>query len=139
MSGIIPAAQALRLADLITPTERGVASRTLANASGGNVTLFAFDAGEGLSEHRTPFDALILVVDGALSVTIGGHTVEAESGTIVRLPADIPHAVEAPVASRMAVGDAPRTPSVTARSPWHPRHLTDFRRSALRCRRAQGQ
>ena len=101
MSGIIPAAQALRLADLITPTERGVASRTLAKAGGGNVTLFAFDAGEGLSEHRAPFDALILVVDGALSVTIGGQTVEAESGTIVRLPADIPHAVEATVAARM--------------------------------------
>jgi quercetin dioxygenase-like cupin family protein len=101
MSGIIPAAQALRLADLITPTEHGVASRTLAKASGGNVTLFAFDAGEGLSEHRAPFDALILVVDGALSVTIGGQTVQAESGTIVRLPADIPHAVEATVVARM--------------------------------------
>ena len=101
MSGIIPAAQALRLADLISLTEGGVASRTLAKASGGNVTLFAFDAGEGLSEHRAPFDALILVVDGRLSVTVGGQTVQAESGTIVRLPADIPHAVEAPVPARM--------------------------------------
>ena len=101
MSGIIPASQALRLADLITPTERGVASRTLAKTSGGNVTLFAFDAGEGLSEHRAPFDALVLVVDGSLTVTIGGHSVEAETGTIVRLPADVPHAVDATVPARM--------------------------------------
>lgn len=101
MSGVLPAGQALRLTDLIALTERGVASRTLAKTSGGNVTLFAFDAGEGLSEHRAPFDALILVVDGTLSVTIGADTVEAESGTIVRLPADIPHAVEARVPARM--------------------------------------
>jgi quercetin dioxygenase-like cupin family protein len=78
-----------------------VASRTLAKTSGGNVTLFAFDAGEGLSEHRASFDALVLVVDGSLTLTIGGHAVEAETGTIVRLPADIPHAVEATVPARM--------------------------------------
>ncbi len=101
MSGIIPAAQALRLADLITPTERGVASRTLAKASGGNVTLFAFDAGEGLSEHRAPFDALVFVVDGAMTVTVGGQAVLAESGTIVRLPADVPHAIDTSVPARM--------------------------------------
>ena len=101
MSGIIPASQALPLADLITPTAGGVASRTLAKAAGGNVTLFAFDAGEGLSEHRAPFDALVLVIDGALTVTIGGQAVHAETGTLVRLPADIPHAVDAPVPARM--------------------------------------
>jgi quercetin dioxygenase-like cupin family protein len=101
MSGIIPAAQPLRLADLITLTEGGVASRTLAKASGGSVTLFAFDAGEGLSEHRAPFDALVIVVDGSLKVTIGSQAVAAEAGTIIRLPADIPHAVDAPVPARM--------------------------------------
>jgi quercetin dioxygenase-like cupin family protein len=103
MSGTIPAAQALRLADLITPTDRGVASRTLAKTGGGNVTLFAFDAGEGLSEHQTPFDALVLVVDGALTVTVGGQAVVAETGTIVRLPADVPHAIEAAVPARMVL------------------------------------
>jgi quercetin dioxygenase-like cupin family protein len=103
MSGTIPAAQALRLVDLITPTDRGVASRTLAKTSGGNVTLFAFDAGEGLSEHRAPFDALVLVVVGAMTVTVGGEAVLAETGTIVRLPADVPHAIDAAVPARMVL------------------------------------
>jgi quercetin dioxygenase-like cupin family protein len=53
----IPAAEALLLADLITPTAQGIASRVLARSGGGNLTLFAFDAGQGLSEHSTPYDA----------------------------------------------------------------------------------
>jgi quercetin dioxygenase-like cupin family protein len=100
-TGIIPAAEALRLADLIAPTERGVASRVLAKNGGGNLTLFAFDAGEGLTEHTTPFDALVLTLDGALTLTIGGQPVTATPGTIVRLPANVPHAVDATAASRM--------------------------------------
>jgi quercetin dioxygenase-like cupin family protein len=101
MAGAIPPAESLRLADLITMTERGIASRVLAKNSGGNVTLFAFDAGEGLSEHTAPFDALVLVLEGALRLTIGGLPVEAGPGTIVRMPAAVPHAVDATVASRM--------------------------------------
>ena len=100
-AGTIPAAEALRLADLISPTERGIASRVLAKNGGGNVTLFAFDAGEGLSEHTTPFDALAIVLDGSLRLTIGGERVDASPGTIVRMPANVPHAVDAAVASRM--------------------------------------
>lgn len=99
--GTIPAAQALRLADLITPAQGGIASRVLAKNGGGNVTLFAFDAGEGLTEHTTPFDALVLTLDGALTLTIGGSPVKAAPGTIVRFPANVPHAVEASTASRM--------------------------------------
>ena len=101
MSGIIPPAEALHLVDLIAPTGHGIASRVLAKTSGGNVTLFAFDAGEGLSEHTAPFDALIVVVDAGLSLTIGGKTVTAAPGDIVRLPAHVPHAVEAPQAAKM--------------------------------------
>ena len=100
-AGTIPAAEALRFADLITPTERGIASRVLARNGGGNVTLFAFDAGEGLSEHTTPFDALVIVLDGSLRLTIGGERVDASPGTIVRMPADVPHAVDAAAAARM--------------------------------------
>jgi quercetin dioxygenase-like cupin family protein len=99
--GTIPSAEALRLVDLIAPAERGIASRVLAKTSGGNVTLFAFDRGEGLSEHTTPFDALALVVDGSLTLTIGGRLVAATAGTIVRLPANIPHAVDAVESARM--------------------------------------
>ena len=97
----IPAAEALPLADLITPTAQGIASRVLARSGGGNLTLFAFDVGQGLSEHSTPYDALVLVLEGELTLTIGGAAVHALPGTVVRLPAGVPHAVDAPVAARM--------------------------------------
>ena len=80
MAATLPPAEALRLVDLIAPTERGIASRVLAKTSGGNVTLFAFDAGEGLTEHTTPYDALALVVDGTITFTIGGKPVPAGAG-----------------------------------------------------------
>jgi quercetin dioxygenase-like cupin family protein len=97
----IPPAEAQFLHALVTPTEQGIASRVLAKAQGGNLTLFAFDAGQGLTEHTSPFDALVLVLDGALTLTIGGLPVRATPGTIVRMPADVPHAVDAPEAARM--------------------------------------
>jgi quercetin dioxygenase-like cupin family protein len=101
MSTTIPSAEAMRLIDLIAPTERGIASRVLAKTSGGNVTLFAFDAGEGLTEHTTPYDALALVLAGTITFTIGGKPVPAAPGSIVRLPAGIPHGVDAGEAARM--------------------------------------
>ena len=101
MAGIIDPARAFEVTELIKTSDHGIASRVLAKTTGGNVTLFAFDAGEGLSEHTAPFDALILVLDGALTLTIGGLAVPAAAGTITRLPAHIPHAVDAVAASRM--------------------------------------
>jgi len=98
---MIPPAEALSLSALITPTEQGIASRVLAKTAGGSLTLFAFDAGQGLSEHTSPFDALVLVLEGSLTLTIGGSPVRATPGTIVRMPADIPHAVDASDACRM--------------------------------------
>ena len=98
---LIPEAEALSLQSLITSTDTGVASRVLARSAGGNVTLFAFDAGKGLAEHTTAADALAQVLEGSITFTIGGTAVSAEEGTIVRLPANIPHAVEAPEAARM--------------------------------------
>lgn len=100
-SPTLPAAQALALHSLVTPTEQGIASRILAKAGGGNVTLFAFDAGQGLTEHTSPFDALVLVLDGSLTLTIGGAPVRATPGTIVRMPAGVPHGLDAPVPARM--------------------------------------
>jgi quercetin dioxygenase-like cupin family protein len=91
----------LSLDSLITPTPHGIASRVLGKAAGGNMTLFAFDEGQGLTEHSSPFDAFVLVLDGALTLTIGGSPVRATPGTIVRLPADVPHALDAPEACRM--------------------------------------
>ena len=98
---MLPPAEALLLQSLVTPTEQGITSRVLARSAGGNVTLFAFDAGQGLTEHTTAFDALLLVLDGALDLTIGGTPVHAGAGSIVRLPANVPHAVDAPSAARM--------------------------------------
>ena len=91
----LPTGEACHLESLIAPTPGGIASRVLAKAAGGSVTLFAFDAGQGLTEHTSPFEALLVVLAGALGVTIAGAPVEATPGTIVRLPAGVPHAVEA--------------------------------------------
>jgi quercetin dioxygenase-like cupin family protein len=98
---MIPPAQELSLSTLVTPTERGIASRVLAKTPGGNVTLFAFDAGQGLEEHTSPFDALVVVLEGALRLTIGGVAVPATPGSIVRMPGGVPHALHAPAATRM--------------------------------------
>jgi quercetin dioxygenase-like cupin family protein len=99
-SGLSPA-EALPLQSLINPTEHGIASRILAKTSGGNFTLFAFDAGQGLTEHTSPFDAYVMVLEGTLLLTIGGHPVRAIPGTIVRMPAEVPHGLEAPEPARM--------------------------------------
>ena len=101
MSTTIPPTEVLALDSLITPTEKGIASRVLARSAGGNITLFAFDAGEELSEHTAPFDALVLTLTGTLTLTIGGQQVHATPGTIVRMPANVPHAVHAPEPARM--------------------------------------
>ncbi len=98
---MIPPAEALPLESLVTPTEQGIASRVLAKATGGNVTLFAFDAGQGLTEHTSPFDALVMVLEGELTLTIGGMAVRATPGTLVRMPADVPHGIDAPEPARM--------------------------------------
>ena len=98
---MLPPAEALPLPSLITPTEHGIASRILAKTSGGNFTLFAFDAGQGLTEHTSPFDAYVMVLEGELLLTIGGQTVRAMPGTIVRMPAGVPHGLEAPAPARM--------------------------------------
>ncbi|OTQ55653.1 cupin domain-containing protein [Gilliamella apis] len=97
----IPPAQELNLASLIKQTEQGIASRVLAKTSGGNLTLFAFDKGQGLSEHSAPFDAIVMVIEGQLNLIIDGKPVKAELGTIVKMPANIPHAVEAPIPAKM--------------------------------------
>jgi quercetin dioxygenase-like cupin family protein len=97
----ISSAEALELHSLISPTEQGIASRVLAKTAGGNLTLFAFDSGQELSEHTAPFDALVLTLEGSLTLKIGGTSVHATPGTIVRMPANIPHTVEAFEPARM--------------------------------------
>jgi quercetin dioxygenase-like cupin family protein len=97
----LPAATSLELRSLIQPTEGGIASRVLAKTDGGNLTLFAFDAGQGLTTHTSPYDALVVVLEGAVTLTIAGAAVPAVPGTITLMPADVPHALDATEASRM--------------------------------------
>ena len=101
MSSTLAPAELFSLESLVTPTAQGIASRVLARSAAGNLTLFAFDQGEELSEHTAPFDALVLTVSGALRLTIGGREVVTAAQTIVRMPANVPHAVHAIEASRM--------------------------------------
>jgi quercetin dioxygenase-like cupin family protein len=101
MANALNAAELFALDALVTPTVQGIASRVLARSAGGNVTLFAFDAGEELSEHKAPFDALVVTLSGALTVTIGGTPVTTAPQTVVLMPADVPHAVHAIEPSRM--------------------------------------
>jgi quercetin dioxygenase-like cupin family protein len=86
---------------LVNPTAHGIASRVLARTASGNITLFAFDADEQLSEHNAPFDALVLTLSGALTLTIGGHDVRTTPLSVVMMPANVPHAVRAVESSRM--------------------------------------
>jgi quercetin dioxygenase-like cupin family protein len=101
MASTLAPAELLTLESLVAPTSHGIASRVLARTAAGNITLFAFDAGEELSEHTAPFDALVLTLSGALRLTIGGAEVRTASQTIVLMPANVPHAVHALEASRM--------------------------------------
>ncbi len=94
-SGTLPASQAVALAGLAGYSEGSVVSRTLTDGKAGTITLFAFDAGQGLSEHSAPFDAFVQVVEGRVELTIGGETVHASAGEVVLMPADVPHSVRA--------------------------------------------
>lgn len=91
----IPAAEALDLAGLVDYAEGSIVSRTIAENDAGTLTLFAFDAGQALSEHSAPFDAVVHVLDGETELVIGGKPVRAAAGQLVVMPANVPHAVKA--------------------------------------------
>jgi quercetin dioxygenase-like cupin family protein len=95
-SGSLPLSEPLELPELITYQDGSIVSRTLVKKNGGTLTLFAFDAGQELSEHTAPFDAVAQVLDGEAELTIGGEKVAAPAGRTVLMPAGIPHAVRAP-------------------------------------------
>jgi len=99
--GSMPVGEALDLAGLVEYGEGAVVSRTLIQAGVGTVTVFAFDAGQGLSEHSTPYDALVQVLDGRAEVTIGGQTVSVSAGESVLMPADVSHSLHAPERYKM--------------------------------------
>jgi quercetin dioxygenase-like cupin family protein len=101
MASTLVAGELFALDALVTPTEHGIASRVLARTAAGNITLFAFDTGEELSEHTAPFDALVLTLSGGLTLTIGGKQTRTAAHTVVLMPAGVPHAVRADEPSRV--------------------------------------
>jgi len=97
----LPVSQSFRFEDLIAYAPHGIASRVLAKTGGGNVTIFAFEKGQGLTEHTSPFDALVFILEGSMTLTIGGEPVKAPAGGVTRMPAGIPHGLEADERTRM--------------------------------------
>lgn len=81
------------LKQLLQFQEKAVVSRMLVKNSAGNVTLFAFDGNEGLSEHTAPFDALVIGVEGRAEIPIGGVSHTVGEGDSLLMPANVPHAV----------------------------------------------
>jgi quercetin dioxygenase-like cupin family protein len=76
-------------------SDGSVVSQTVLEKKTGTVTLFAFDKGQGLSEHSAPFDAMVTVLDGKAVITIGGEPHEVKAGECVIMPANVPHALKA--------------------------------------------
>jgi quercetin dioxygenase-like cupin family protein len=87
--------KALDVKALIDYSTDSVVSKTLIDTAAGTITLFSFDAGQGLSEHTAPYDAVVHIVDGEAEITIGGNAVHAREGTMVVMPANVPHALQA--------------------------------------------
>ncbi|MDO8670039.1 MAG: cupin domain-containing protein [Dehalococcoidia bacterium] len=87
--------QVLDTAGLVAYQTGSIVSKTVVEAKTGTVTLFAFDEGQGLSEHTAPFDALVQVVDGEAEVTIAGQPLKVRAGEMVLMPANKPHALKA--------------------------------------------
>ena len=92
---------AVLASDLVAPQPGAVVSRTLIKKASGTVTVFAFDAGEGLSEHTAPFDALVLDLEGEAEISISGTPHHVSVGQILKLPAGEPHAVKAATPFKM--------------------------------------
>ncbi len=87
--------RAMELIGLIDYQEGSVVSRTIIDKAKGTCTLFAFDGGQGLSEHTAPFDALTYILNGEAEVTISGKSLHLKGGDMVIMPADEPHALRA--------------------------------------------
>ena len=93
--GKIPHSVAMNLEKLVEYSPHSIVSREIAKNNSGTVTMFAFDAGQGLSEHTAPFDAIVQIIDGEAEIIIDSNKVVAGKGTTVVMPANVPHAVNA--------------------------------------------
>lgn len=99
----IAGGEVVRVADLLEYQTGSVVSRQLVKNGSGSVTVFAFDEGEGLSEHTTPHDALAWILHGTAHITVGGATHTVSEGEVILLPGGEPHALAAPQRFTMAL------------------------------------
>ena len=88
-------AKAVKLANLADYQDGSIVSRTVVDKKTGTITFFAFDEGQGLSEHAAPYDALVYVLDGEAEVVISGKTNHLAEGEMILIPANKPHALKA--------------------------------------------
>jgi quercetin dioxygenase-like cupin family protein len=88
-------AKVSKMVDLVDYQSGSIVSRTIIDKPAGTLTLFAFDVGQGLSEHTAPYDALVYVLDGVVEVAISGHPWQLKQGETVIMPANRPHTVKA--------------------------------------------
>lgn len=89
------------LIDSINYQTGSIVSKQIIKKPNGNITLFAFDEGESLTEHTSPFEAVVYMVDGEMEITIGGNPYNTKAGEILVMPANIPHGLKASVKSKM--------------------------------------
>ncbi len=88
-------AKAIDIAALVEYQDGSVISRTIVKKDVGTVTIFAFDEGEGLSEHTAPYDAIVQIIDGEVEIMIKGKPLRATEGQLVIMPANKPHSLKA--------------------------------------------
>ena len=97
----VPKAGILELAQLVGYQDGSIVSRLIVQGEAGNVTLFAFDARQELSEHTTPFDAMVHILDGEAGIVISGKTFQLAAGQAIIMPANEPHALKAKTSFKM--------------------------------------
>ena len=89
------ASQVARLSEMISYQLDSVVSRTIIDKKVGTITLFAFDSGQGLSEHTAPYDAFVFILDGEVEISISGKPIRLKEGEMTIMPANKPHALSA--------------------------------------------
>ena len=95
--------QAINLIEMVQYQPSAVVSRARVKKETGTVTLFAFDSNESLSEHSAPFEALVLMLEGEMQITIAGEPHRVLGGQTITLPANLPHALKATIPSKMVL------------------------------------
>ena len=92
---------AFPLVDQVDYADGSIVSKILLKKDTGNITLFSFASGQGLSEHTAPFDAVVQILDGQAEIAIGGETHKVKAGEMIIMPANVPHALHAAVRFKM--------------------------------------